>query len=285
MILVTAATGMVGGAVLRELVERNAGGVRAVYRDPKDLAKLPAGVEPVQADFSDSASLSRALRAVDSAFLACAPVPQLVELESSFLNACKTAGTAHVVLLSAMGAGDFPKSFPSWHRKVEDYARSQGIPCSILRPNGFMQNIGAVFTATIKSQDAIYDGLGDARISYIDVRDIAAATANLLTSNQARGSVYELHGPEALSDFDLAERISKVAGRPIRYIPISLEQMKQGMIGAGIPEARATPIVELYELYLSGKGAGSDRQLRELIGREPRRIDGYLSEIASSFAN
>ena len=284
MILVTGASGLVGKAVLSELTALRAGPLRAIYRDQKDRAALPAAVEGVKADFSDAASLDAALKSVTAAYLVCAAIPQLVELETNFLLACQRAKTPHVVIQSALGAADFDKSFPSWHRKVEEKAKSVGIPCTILRPNGFMQNVATYFAGTIKSQDCFYDALGKARIAQIDVRDIAAVVAKALTSPQTIGQVFELNGPEPLSDEELAKRISKAAGRPIRYVELSLEQMLQGMVASGMPEARAKPVVELYEYYLAGKGEGSDKVLRDLLGRSPRTIDAYLAEIAPMFA-
>ncbi|QJW96806.1 NmrA family NAD(P)-binding protein [Frigoriglobus tundricola] len=284
MILVTGATGSVGGAVVRGLLEQKVGPVRAAYRDAKDGSTLPPEAQAVRADFADPPSLDRALAGVKAAYLVCAAVPQLVELETNFLTACKKAGTAHVVIQSALGAADFGKSFPSWHRQVEETARVLQVPATVLRPNGFMQNIGTYFAAGIRSQDCLFDGLGDARISYIDVRDVAAAAVTALTTRTTVGGVYELHGPEALGNDELARSISRVAGRPIKNVDLTLEQMKQGMIAAGMPEERARPVVELYEYYRAGGGVGSAGVLRSLIGREPRTIDAYLGEIAPMFA-
>ena len=283
MILITGVTGSVGGAVLAEAMSRGVAGVRAMVRNEKDLAKLPAGVQGVAADFSDPPSLAQALDGVESAYLVCAAVPELVELESNFLMACQKAKTPHVVLQSALGAADFGKSFPAWHRKVEDKAAALNVPVTILRPNGFMQNISAFFSETIRTSDRFFDALGSAKISYIDVRDIAAAAVAAIVQPTLRHKTYELHGPQALSHHELAARISGVAHRKVEYVPLTLEQMLQGMIAAGMPEARARPVVELYEYYLSGKGEGSDQALRSLIGREPRTIDGYLRESAAIF--
>jgi uncharacterized protein YbjT (DUF2867 family) len=284
MILIAGATGLVGGAVLQELLAAGVTPLRAVYRGTEDVARAPAGVDAVRADFADAASLDRALEGVRAAYLVCAAVPELVALESNFLAACQRARTPHVVLQSALGAADFDKSFPVWHRRVEERARELNVPCTILRPNGFMQNIGGYFAASIRTQDCFFDALGSARVSHIDVRDIATAAVRALTASDTIGRVFELSGPEPLSNEDLAGRISRVAGRPVRYVALTPEQLLQGMVAAGMPEARARPIVELYEYYRTGKGAGSDLALRELIGRAPRAIDAYLAEIAPSFA-
>ena len=95
MILVTGASGNVGNAVLRDLLQAGAP-VRAMYRSTEEAAKAPAGANPVIADFADRASLDRALSGVEKVFLVCAPIPQLVELESNMVDACREHGVRHV---------------------------------------------------------------------------------------------------------------------------------------------------------------------------------------------
>ena len=127
MILITGASGSVGKAVLQEAI-RKASKVRAMYRSKEEAAKAPSGCEARLADYADKRSLSKALDGVTSVFVVCSPIPQLVELESNVLDVCKESGVKHVVLNSALGAGDYPKSFPGWHRKVEDKLKATAMP-------------------------------------------------------------------------------------------------------------------------------------------------------------
>ena len=113
-----------------------------------------------------------------------------------FSEPAKPAKTRQIVINSALGAEDFPKTFPSWHRKVEDKARQMRLPAVILRPNGFMQNIQRYFAPTIRSQNAFYGTIGDAKISLIDVRDVAAAAVTALLKGDLNGKTFELNGPE-----------------------------------------------------------------------------------------
>src|SRR5271167_329080 len=108
MILVTGASGNVGGSVLRELL-RMGEPARGRYRSPEEAAKAPAGANPVIADFADRASLDRALAGVDKVFLVCSPIPQLVELENNVIDACREHGIRHLVQNSAQGAGTYNK--------------------------------------------------------------------------------------------------------------------------------------------------------------------------------
>jgi uncharacterized protein YbjT (DUF2867 family) len=283
MILITGASGMVGSAVLEE-VRKTGTPVKAMYRNAVDAKKAPSGAVSVIADFADKASLRKALDGVERVFLVCSPIPQLVELESNAIDVCKEVGVKHVVLNSAIGAEDYAKSFPSWHRKVEDKLGASGVKYTILRPNGFMQNIVMYNAPSIRSQGAFYQALGEAKISLIDLRDIAAVAAKALTEPQAHaGKTYELNGPEALSNGEVAARISRVAGRPVQYVDIPDEAQRKAMLEIGMPEWQVTALLELQEYYRSGKCAKVTEVLPRLLGRAPRTLDQFLEEKKESF--
>lgn len=282
MILVTGASGLVGGRVLQE-VTKSGGPVLAMYRSREDASRVPSGVRAVIADFADSDSLRRALDGVDTVYLVCSPVPQLVELEGSMIDACKKTQVQRVVLNSALGAGSYAKSFPSWHAKVEEGLVSSGLGWTILRPNSFMQNVGAYYAPTIRSQNAFYSSMGSARMSYIDVRDIVAIAAKALTTNNHAGKTYELNGPEALSAADVAGKISRVVGRSVQYVDIPFEAQRKLLMGLGMPEWQVNALLELQEYYTEGTGAQVDGLVEELLGRTAIRMDQYIAENIDAF--
>jgi uncharacterized protein YbjT (DUF2867 family) len=283
MILITGASGNAGGAVLREVL-KSGSGVRAMYRSKEEAAKAAKGATAVIADFADKQSLRGALESVDAVYLVCSPVRELVELESNMIDACREAGVKHVVLNSALGAGDFPKSFPSWHRKVEDKLKASGMNYTMLRPNGFMQNLIAYFAPSIRAQGAFYQSTGDAKVSHIDLRDIAAAAAAILRSpSQHAGKIYELNGPEALSYAEVAEKISKATGRKVQYVEIPPDAQRKALLDMGMPDFLVTALLELQEYYASGKASKVDGTLESLIHRAPIKMDAFLTEDADQF--
>jgi uncharacterized protein YbjT (DUF2867 family) len=282
MILITGASGSVGKTVLREAIGKESK-VRAMYRSKEEAAKAPAGCEPVLADFSDKQSLRAAMNGVTSVYLVCSPIPQLVELESNVVDVCKESGVKHVVLNSALGAGDYGKSFPSWHRKVEDKLKASGISYTILRPNGFLQNIVAFNAASIRTQGAFYVAMGDAKVSYLDVGDIAVVAVKVLQGGAHSGKTYELNGPEAVSNEELAKRISKVSGRKVSFVDIPEAAQREAMLGLGMPEWQVTALLELQQYYKQGGGAKTDGLLKSLLGREPVTLDQYLNANAREF--
>ncbi len=269
MILITGASGSVGKVVLREAVRKEAK-VRAMYRSREEAAKAPSGCEPVLADYADKQSLRKALQGVTSAYVVCSPIPQLVELK-------------HVVLNSALGAGDYGKSFPSWHRKVEDKLKTTGLNYTILRPNGFLQNIVTYNAPSIRAQSAFYVAMGDAKVSYLDVGDIAVVAVKALHGGAHAGKTYELNGPEAISNGELAKRISKAAGRTVSYVDIPESAQREAMLGLGMPEWQVTALLELQQYYKQGGGAKTDSLLQTLIERPPVTLDQYLAANAREF--
>jgi uncharacterized protein YbjT (DUF2867 family) len=282
MMLVTGASGNAGGSVLGEVLKTGKP-VKAMYRSADDAAKSPGNAQAVIADFADRTSLARALKGVDIVYLVCSPVRELVELEGNMVDACREGGVRHVVLNSAVGAEDYAKSFPSWHRKVEDKLKASGLEYTILRPNSFMQNILVYYAPSIRGQGAFYGAMGGARTSFIDVRDIAAVAAQTLTSSSHIGKTYELNGPEALTYAEVAEKISRASGREVRYVDIPVEQQRKAMLDQGMPEWQVTALLDLQAYYTGGQGGTVDDVLAKLLGRAPKTMDAFVAEFGESF--
>lgn len=282
MILITGASGNVGGTVLKRVLDFDVP-VSGMYRGEADARTAPANVRTVIADFADKDSLRHAFENVESLFLVCSPIPQLVEFESNAIEVAREQGVRHIVSNSSSGAGRWNKSFPKWHAEVELALISSGLGHSILRPNSFMQNITAYFSPTIQTQDAFYSSMGDSPASLIDVLDIADVAAALLSS-PPKNKVYELNGPEALTYTDVAQRISKVCGRTIRYIDISMTEQKKALLNAGMPEWQAQALLDLQEFYLEGNGGELTDDVRQVTGHPPRGIEQFLTTNASAFS-
>jgi len=287
MILITGASGLAGRAVLDEVRKANAASkipVKAMYRNASDAQKA-SGVDTVIADFADSSSLKEALKGVHTAYVVCSPTPELVQLESNFIDAARESGVRHIVLSSALGAGEYPKSFPSWHRKVEDKLKASGLAYTILRPGGFLQNITTYYAPTIRSQNAFYAAMNAAKVSLIDVRDVAAVAAKALLAPGAHaGKTYELGGPEALSCAEIAKRISKAIGRTVQYVNLPEAALRKSMTEAGAPPWLVDAELDL-ELYyqMEGKSAEVNDTLPKLLCRTSIGIDQFLKENKDSF--
>lgn len=284
MILITGASGTVGAAVVQE-VQKSGKRFKAMYRSAQDASRAPGGMDTVVADFGDRASLRAAFAGVEAVYLVCSPVRELVELENNAIAVCAEMKVRQIVLNSALGAGDYARSFPAWHRRVEDNLRSSGLEYTILRPNSFMQNILAYMAPSIRAEGRFYSSMGSARTSFLDVRDIAAVAASaLIHPEQHAAQVYELNGPEAVTYSELAERITRAAGRAVQYVDIPEAEQRKSMLGLGMPEWQVDALLDLQRYYTAGRGGEITQLLPRLLGHPPYRLDSFLEEHKDAFA-
>lgn len=273
MILVTGASGTVGSEVLKALVARGAA-VRAGYRTR--MPPVPAGVEAVSLDYDRPETIRPALEGIDTLFL----VSNTVAPEKRVIDAARRAGVRRVVKLSALRAAEEEFVFGRWHRAVEKHIEASGLAWTFLRPNGFMQNVLTYMAGTIRSQSSIYSSAGGGAVSHVDVRDLGAVAAAALAESGHEGQAYDLTGPAALTYTQVADVLSRALDRPIRYVPISPEQYKQGALAAGTPEAYADALVDLNRYYAEGKMSEIAPTLRLLSGRDPTPFEQFARDHA-----
>ena len=282
-VLVTGATGNVGSRVVRELRDRGVT-VRAFVRDPgKAAAMLGDGVELVPGDFSDRASVRRALKGVDCIFLGCANDPQQVEYETGVIAAAAAAGARRIVKLSALGANiGSPLAFWDWHGRIEERLRASGVPAVVLRPSFYMTNLLGMAEG-VRHEGALFAPAGGARISMVDPRDVAAVAAVALITDGHEGQTHVLTGTEAITYERVAGELSAVTGRRVRFVPVPDEAARQALVGAGLPEFVAQQLITLFGLLRRGAHEQTTATVRALTGHEPRSFAEFARDHAGFF--
>ena len=284
MILVTGATGLTGGELVRLLSARGVP-VRALVRNPtkaEALSDLPH-VEIVEGDMSRPETLPAALRGVDRAMLISSSDATMQEVQSNFIDAAKSAGVKHVVKLSGiMPEVDSPFRFARMHGEIEKKLERSGIAYTHLRAGEFMHSYFRQ-VPNIVAKGAFFLPMEEAKIASIDVGDIAEVAALALTTEGHVGKIYPLTGPEALSMAEVAEKLSTATGTPIRYVNVAPEQARQAQIDAGVPEARADALAELFAERRKGKEANVYPDIETIIGRRGTSFDEFATRHAAIF--
>jgi uncharacterized protein YbjT (DUF2867 family) len=284
-ILVTGATGNVGGHVVRTLAASGVP-VRAFVRD-RDRAANMFGpeVELAIGDLADRASLDHALAGADRLFLACGNVPGQVEYESNAIDAAAAAGVARVVKLSGPDASvDSPLIFERWHGEIERHLAGSGLPAVVLRPRTYLTNLLA-YAASVAQTGMLFAPAGTAAISFVDTRDVAEAAVAVLTGTGHDGRTYTLTGPEAITFERVAAELSAAAGRPVSYVGVGDDQARQAMLAEGLPPMIADAIVAIFASQRAGSMAGTTDTVRELTGRPPRTVAGFARDYAAAFGS
>jgi len=283
MILVTGATSAVGKAVIKELLARKVL-VRAFLRKPVDAAKLQAqGVEAFLGDMTKQASVAQALQGIESVYLITPVAEYLLETEGLWAQEGKKAGIRHLIKQSEIGAD--PQSLSpllQYHGRAEDAIRTSGVPYTILRTLYFMQNFAPMYAHSIITRGMIYTPLANARMSYVDARDIGAVAAHLLGEEKHQYKEYEVTGPEAITCTQLAEIFSSLLHTPVHYATISDEETEKALLGRYSPW-RARAVVTLLQFYRQGGGNLVTPVVDEVTGRKPCTAAAFISEHLQSF--
>jgi uncharacterized protein YbjT (DUF2867 family) len=284
-ILVTGASGLAGSAVIREFV-RSRHPVRALVRDKAAAGRFAAfpTVEVVEGDLRRPETLAAALAGVDRVLLISSPDQQLVETQTTFIDAARSSSVQHIVKFSGLSAADVgsPFVFASMHAEIEPYLERSGLAWTHLRPSQFMTEYLRE-VPTILAQGALLLPLEDARLVPVDVADIAKAAYLLLTTPGHAGKVYAMSGPEALTMADIAEQVSHAVGRTVRYVSISREERRQALLAAGVPSF----FVDAFDVQagerLKGTEAVVHPETHAALGIHPTTFAEFARRNAGAF--
>lgn len=281
-ILVIGATGRVGRELVKLLVQ-NGEAVRAATRNPAALAsRFQNTLEVVEFDYERPQTFAPALSGVEKVFLSVRPGDNHSDQYAiPLIDEAKKANIRLIVDLTAMGT-ELQEGFML--RVLERYVESSGIPFTHLRPNWFMQNFdsGPLYD-DIRATGAMHLPAADASVSFVDVRDIAAVARAALTESRHAEKAYTLTGKEALSYFQVAEKLSHVSGRAISYVPLAEEAARMGLAGKGIPADLIERWTDFYRKVRQGFCSPVSNDIESVIGRPPIVFDRYALENSASW--
>jgi uncharacterized protein YbjT (DUF2867 family) len=283
LILVIGGRSKIGGALIGELLGRGQR-VRALVRDGEAAGGLAAGAEAVIGDLADEGSLVAAMDGIEKVFLLSSPHPDAVGWHRHAIDAARRTRVQLLVRSSILGADrDSPAEFIGAHTTCDRYLEESGLPYAIVRPNLFLQNIPESTIPSIEAAGTFYVDAGEARISMVDTRDVAAVAAVVLTEPGHTGAHYNVTGPETLSYIDVAAKLTSAMGRQITYADAPDDAVRHALLGAGLDEWFANALVGLYQDYrhsgTDGYAAQVTGTVQQFTGRPARSLDDLLGEI------
>jgi uncharacterized protein YbjT (DUF2867 family) len=132
----------------------------------------------------------------------------------------------------------------------------------------------------MRAQGQFFLPLADARVSLVDVRDLAEVAATVLTTPGHAGKAYTLTGPQSVSFHEAAAALSKAAGRPIAYLPVPMEAFRQDFAASGAPAWLVDAIADLYTSLGAGDNAAVADGVQRVTGRAPRSLEQFAREHA-----
>ena len=279
-ILVIGGTGKVGSETVRQLAASGAA-VRAATRNPAAY-RGPEGVRPVELDFDRPATWDAALAGTRRLFLLsrsgeAAPESFLVPL----FEKARAAGLERVVLLTALGVD---KAEGVGLRKVEKHVMAAGVPWTILRPTWFMQNFShGLVVDSIRVAGGIFLPAAEAKVSFVDTRDLGAVATRTLLEDGHAGREYGLTGPRALDHAEAAALLSRASGRTIPYGAIGEDDARRGLAQAGWPPPAVEFMLRLFQAMRAGHNALVTPDVKNVLGRDPISFEQFADHHAAQW--
>jgi NAD(P)H dehydrogenase (quinone) len=280
-IAVTGVTGGLGGRVARRLAERRVA-QRLVVRDPGRAPALD-GAEVVPGSYDDRDGLRRAFQGARTLFMVSASEdPDRLALHDNVVGAATDAGVERVVYTSFFGAAPrctFTFGRDHWH--TEQRIIGSGLGHTFLRDSLYLD-----FLPLMVGADGVIRGpAGDGRVAAVARDDIADVAVALLLDEGERhdGRTYDMTGPEALSMAEIAEVLSRFAGRPIAYHAETLEEAYASRASYGAPDWEVDGWVTTYVAIANGDLAGVSDDVALVAGHPPMSLAELLRANPDSY--
>jgi NAD(P)H dehydrogenase (quinone) len=281
LIAVTGATGGLGGRVARRLAGRGVA-QRLVVRDAARAPELDRA-EVAEATYGDGEAMRRALDGVATLLMVSASEDrERVKLHTTAVEAAVAAGVGRVVYTSFFGAApDCTFTFGRDHWHTEEALKASGVRWTFLRDNLYID-----FLPLMAGADGVIRGPGgNGRAAVVARDDIADAGVAVLLDDTGRhdGRGYDMTGPEALTLAEVAEQLSRVAGRPITYQEETLEEAYASRASYGAPDWEVDGWVSTYTAIANGDLERVSGDLEALAGHPPIRLAGFLRDHPDSY--
>jgi len=273
MIVITTPTGDIGHRVLEHVLQGNEA-VRVVAREPSSIPQeLRERIEILQGSHGDAATIEKALTGADSLFWLVPPDVTRESVDEAYVGftkpaaeAIRKAGVKRVVVVSALGRGWKKEAgLVTSSIKADDLLASTGVALRVLAMPSFMDNLLGQ-AQTIRDKGMFFSPMhADLKVPTVATSDIASVAASFLRDDSWTGQAYvPVLGPEDISPNQMAEVLTEVLGKPVRFQQTTVEAFKDKMAGFGMSEA----FVQGYADMMTAKNEGMDNAVSRAVTAE-----------------
>lgn len=274
MILITGAAGKTGKSIVNNLSQHEIK-IRSLVRSQKQAEDLAGKTEFIIGDLRDPAALARAMQGVEAVYYICPNMaPDEVEIGKNLLRLAKENHVERFVYHSVLHP-QAEKMPHHWQKmRMEEVIFESGVNFTILQPCAYMQNILQYWPSIINQGIYAVPYATSARISIIDLNDIAEAARIVLTQPGHKNAIYELAGPQPLSQDEVAEVLSRELGRSVAAKTLDRNEWSENVKRSGMDDAQRITLLKMFEYY----------ELYGLVGN-PNILNYLLNRPAATFSN
>ena len=281
-ILITGATGQVGGKTIDFLLSNTSIEIVAAVRTAKKAVPFTnKGIETVILDFDDESTHIPAFRNIDRVFIITGYTVDMLRQSKALLDNAKKAGVKHIVHLGACGPDDTTIGHWAWHQFVERYIEWSGFSFTHLRPQDFMQNLLSYGGKKVIADGVLDHYVSDARLSWVDVDNVAEVAALTLAFPELHASKTYRLGYDAKNFSEIAALMTSIVGKPFHYNPLSPDVFLQSMIDSGAEMAYMGCVYDHWKRYAAGTIPGADstfENFHEITGKQPTKWIDFIEK-------
>lgn len=283
MILITGAAGKTGTAILKNLAKQGAS-VRCLVRNLDQAQKVisSGAAQTVTGDLNDPLALEQALTGVDGVYFIAPNVsPDELSIGHQIIELARRLQVQHFVYHSVLHPQI--EAMPHhWQKmRVEETLINSGLDFTILQPCAYMQNILGGWSKILQGQYHVPYNL-DSRINIVDLEDIARIAAKVLLEPGKTNAIYELAGPEALTQYEVADQISKTIGKSVQAIQVNLNDWESSAKATGMGDFQRNVLLKMFNYYDKYGFMGNSSILEFLLSEKPVTFMQFLARISNS---
>lgn len=284
MILVTGATGHLGNAAIRSLLEKGvpANKITALARDENKAVNLSEqGVQIKIGNYNDYDSLKEALQGVDKLFLISSNDVEADTLlqHKNVINAAKENGVQHIVYISQEIKDDETTAIPfviQVHRATAQYIKETGIAFTIFNDSLYADSIGK-YAGEGFLENGIFFPAGNGKVPFVPRTDIGEAAAVVLTTPGHEYKTYAITGNNAYSFEDIAGFLTEIAGKKVTYLKPDFDTYIDALGKAGVPKEVVGFLGAFSTAIRNGEFDTQRSDLEQLLGRKPTELKEFLT--------
>ena len=283
MILVSGATGHVGGAVVRRLAAAGHD-VVAMVRDPRTAAEqLPPGIALRVADYDDASALRRAFVGIDDIILISSDgaADMVMRHHAYAIEAAAAAGARHIVFTSIIDVDDrSPFYFAPVYRDAERRLAACSVPTTILRCGLYCEFILDHWLSASQVSGELALPAGDGRVAAISRDDVAAAIAVVAANPDKFPGIRTLTGSLALDFGEMTACYGEAIARQVSYRPCSVGEYR-ALASAQLDDPWPAAFATLCASIAEGRYGRVSNDFVALTGRAPESFHDFLRRAAS----
>lgn len=282
MILITGATGKLGGKVIETLLSKNvpANQIAALVRDENKAAGLKEqGINICIGDYDDKTSLNEAMKGIEKVLLVSGlDISKVVQQHQNVVDAAKRAGVKCLAYTSncLRDRDTLANKIMMTHFETEDYIMNSGLNYIIFRNVLYMESMALFLLGKDFMENGIRLPAGDGRVSYALRSDEAEAMGNVLADDDCSNRIYQFTNNQTYSFYDVADAISELSGKQISYTPVEMETHKNRLKEQGMSEHMLEVMAPFLTDIKNGQGSTVTTDLESALGRKPTDLKAGL---------